>query len=80
MEDGIQLPFGLLTVPSDAVWITWGPSGLHATDKLHESLYKGVLIYLGDILIYTEMMEEYIKLVRVVLEKLRAALCKTVQV
>lgn len=37
---------------------------------LHEYLYKGVLIYLNDILIYTEIMAEHIKLVRGVLKKL----------
>lgn len=39
-------------------------------EVLHEHLYKGVLVYLDDILIYTKVMEEHIKLVRVVLEKL----------
>lgn len=40
---------------------------------LHEHLYKGVLVYLNDILIHTETMAEYIKLVRGVLKKLWAA-------
>lgn len=38
---------------------------------LHEHLYKGVLIFLDNVLIFTEMMEEHVKLARVVLEKLK---------
>lgn len=30
---------------------------------LHEHLYKGVVVYLDDILIYTEIMEEHVRLV-----------------
>lgn len=42
-------------------------------EVLHEHLYHGVLVYLDDILIYTNTMEEHILLVRKVLEKLLAA-------
>lgn len=35
-------------------------------------LFKGILVYLGDILIYTESMEEHVKLDRAVLEELCA--------
>lgn len=38
---------------------------------LHEHLYKGVLVFLDNILFFTEMMEEHVKLVRVVLKKLK---------
>lgn len=41
-------------------------------EVLHEYLYKEVLVYLDDILIYTETMEEHIKLVHAVLKKLRS--------
>lgn len=37
---------------------------------LHGHLYKGVLVYLSDILIYTETMAEHVKLVHEVLKKL----------
>lgn len=40
---------------------------------LHEHLYREVLVYLGNILIYTEIMAEHVKLVRAVLKKLQAA-------
>lgn len=44
---------------------------LHLTNKvLHDFLYQGVLVYLDDILIYTETMEEHMKLVREVLKRL----------
>lgn len=50
-------------------------------DVLHEHLYKGVLVYQDDILIYTETKEENVKLVRAVVEKLRRAqLYKVLQV
>lgn len=50
-------------------------------EVLHDYLYNGVLVYLADILMYTEIMEEHVKLVRVVLKRLQAAelyakLCK----
>lgn len=37
---------------------------------LHEHLYRGVLVYLDNILIYTKTMEEHVHLVRSVLTKL----------
>lgn len=40
---------------------------------LHKYLYKGVLVYLEDILIFTETMEEHVKLVYQVFKKLLAA-------
>lgn len=42
-------------------------------EVLHEHLYRGVLVYLDDILVYSKMMEEHIVLVRQVLSKLLAA-------
>lgn len=36
-------------------------------------MYKGMLVYIDDLLIYTETMAEHVKLVRVGLKKLRAA-------
>lgn len=42
-------------------------------EVLHEHLYKGILVYLHDILIYTKMKAEHVKLVRAILNKLRAA-------
>lgn len=41
-------------------------------EVLHEHLYKGVLVYLNDILIYTETMAEHVKLIRAVLKKVTA--------
>lgn len=42
-------------------------------EVLHEHLNKVVLVYMKDILIYTETMAEHVKLVKVVLKKLRDA-------
>lgn len=42
-------------------------------EVLHEHLYRGVLVYLEDILIYTQTMEDQTHLVCQVLEKLLAA-------
>lgn len=39
-------------------------------EVLHEHLYKEVLVYMYDILIYSKMTEEHVKLVREVLRKL----------
>lgn len=39
----------------------------------HKHLYKRVLVYLDNILIYTETKAEHVKLVREVLKKLKAA-------
>lgn len=36
-------------------------------EVLHEHLFKGILVYLDDILIYTKTMAEHVKLVREVL-------------
>lgn len=41
-------------------------------EVLHEHLYKHILVYLDDILIYTETKDEHIKVVGTVLEKLWA--------
>lgn len=50
------------------------PHRIHATDEvLHEHLYKGILVYLDNILIYTESPEKHVKLVRTVLRKLQEA-------
>lgn len=58
-------------------WVLpFGPQGALAVfmqlinEVLHEHLYKGVLVFLNDILIFTETMEEHFNLVRAVLEKL----------
>lgn len=40
-------------------------------EVLHKYLYKGLLVYLDDILIYTKTMVEHVKLVRAVLNKLQ---------
>lgn len=50
-------------------------------EVLHEHLYKGVLVYLDSILIFSEMLEKHIKLVQQVLKKsftakLYVKLCK----
>lgn len=37
---------------------------------LNEHLYNGVLVYLGDLLIYTKTKENHVKLVRALLEKI----------
>lgn len=42
-------------------------------EALHEELYKRVLVYLDDILIYTETMTEHMKLVCVMLKKVCTA-------
>lgn len=59
------LPFGLQRAPAVFMQLI--------NKVLHEYLYKGVLTYLDDILIYTETKEEHVKLVRVVLKKLHTA-------
>lgn len=65
MKDRIQQHFGLQGTPTMFMQLI--------NKVLHKHLYKGVLVYLNDILIYTETMEEHIKLVRAVLEKLLKA-------
>lgn len=42
-------------------------------EVLHEHLFKGILVYLDYILIYSEAMEEHVKLVETVLQKLLVA-------
>lgn len=42
-------------------------------EVLHDYLYKGVLVYLKDTLIFTETMEEHVKSVHQVLKKLLEA-------
>lgn len=74
MENRIQLPFRLLSVLSNALWAAGGPCCIHATNEiLHEHLYKGVLVYLSNILIDTETSEDHVKLVRAVLKELQRA-------
>lgn len=60
------LPFGLLRAPTIFMQLS--------NKILHEQLYKGVLVYLVDILIYIKSMTEHVKLVRTVLKKLWAKL------
>ncbi|XP_013928332.1 PREDICTED: RNA-directed DNA polymerase homolog [Thamnophis sirtalis] len=59
------MPFGLQGAPVVFMQLI--------NEVLHEHLYKGVIVYLDDILIYMETREEHVKLVRTVLKKLRAA-------
>ncbi|XP_060539018.1 uncharacterized protein LOC132709560 [Pantherophis guttatus] len=59
------MPFGLQGAPAVFMQLI--------NEVLHEHLYKGVLVYLDDILIYTETIDEHIPLVRQVLEKLLRA-------
>lgn len=75
VEDSVQLPIRLFPVLSIPIWVTGSLLVLMQliNEVLHEHLYKEVLVYMNDILIYTETMEEHVRLVRVVLEKLQAA-------
>lgn len=59
------LPFGLQGAPAVFMQLI--------NQVLHDHLYKGVLVYLDDILIYSECLNDHVKLVRTVLKKLRAA-------
>lgn len=59
-----MLPFGLQGAPTIFMQLI--------NEVLHEHLYKGVLVYLDDILINTKTMEEHIKLMCMVLKKFRA--------
>lgn len=59
------LPFGLHGAPTMFMQLI--------NEVLHEHLFKGVLVYLDYILIYTEAMEEHVKLVETVLQKLLVA-------
>lgn len=59
------MPFGLQGAPAVFMQLI--------NEVLHEHLYRGVLVYLDDILIYTATMEEHVRLVRQVLKKLLEA-------
>ncbi|XP_013928253.1 PREDICTED: atrial natriuretic peptide-converting enzyme [Thamnophis sirtalis] len=59
------MPFGLQEASAVFMQLT--------NEVLHEHLYKGVLVYMNDILIFTETIEDHIPLVHQVLEKLLAA-------
>ncbi|XP_039215403.1 uncharacterized protein LOC120315311 [Crotalus tigris] len=56
------MPFGLQGAPAVFMQLI--------NQVLHEHLYRGVLVYLDDILIYTTTKDEHINLVRQVLQKL----------
>ncbi|KAK9406808.1 hypothetical protein NXF25_005582 [Crotalus adamanteus] len=56
------MPFGLQGAPAVFMQLI--------NEVLHEHLYRGVLVYLDDILIYSQTLEEHVKLVRTVLKKL----------
>ncbi|KAK9395445.1 retrotransposon-derived protein PEG10 [Crotalus adamanteus] len=56
------MPFGLQGAPAVFMQLI--------NEVLHDHLYKGVLVYLDDILIYSTNMNDHIKLVREVLKKL----------
>ncbi|XP_039213407.1 uncharacterized protein LOC120314410 [Crotalus tigris] len=59
------MPFGLQGAPAAFMQLI--------NQVLHEHLYRGILVYLDDILIYTTTMEEHVALVRKGLEKLLEA-------
>ncbi|XP_039178262.1 uncharacterized protein LOC120298525 [Crotalus tigris] len=59
------MPFGLRGAPAVFMQLI--------NQVLHEHLYRGVLVYLDDILIYTATREEHVSLVRQVLRKLLEA-------
>ncbi|XP_013918991.1 PREDICTED: symplekin [Thamnophis sirtalis] len=59
------MPFGLQGAPT--VFMQY------INEVLHNHLYCGVLIYLDDILIFSETLEEHVKLVQKVLKKVLAA-------
>ena len=44
-------------------------------EVLHDLLYKGVVVYLDDILLYSENKTEHVKLVREVLKRLLRIVC-----
>ncbi|XP_039197259.1 malonyl-CoA-acyl carrier protein transacylase, mitochondrial isoform X1 [Crotalus tigris] len=56
------MPFGLQGAPTVFMQLI--------NQVLHKYLYRGVLVYLDDILIYTTTLEEHVHLVRQVLRKL----------
>ena len=50
-------------------------------NTVHDYLYQGVLVYLDDILIYSQDEQEHIELVKKVLTKLHGAVvCKIVKI
>lgn len=77
MENLFQSPAGVLPVQSPPFGFQGAPAVFMQliNEVLHEHTYKGVLVYLNDILIYTEMNVEHMKLVRAVLKKLRDTNC-----
>ncbi|KAK9397281.1 hypothetical protein NXF25_020642 [Crotalus adamanteus] len=56
------MPFGLQGAPAVFMQLI--------NEVLHDHLYRGVLVYLDDILIYSQTLEEHVQLVRTVLRKL----------
>lgn len=54
------MPFGLQGAPAVFMQVI--------NEVLHEHLYRGVLVYLDNILIYTKDMQEHTRLVRQVLK------------
>lgn len=56
------MPFGLQGAPAVFMQLI--------NEMLHEHLYKGILVYLNNILIFSETLEEHTKLVHQVLKKL----------
>ena len=62
------MPFGLCNAPASFQSII--------NEVLRELLNEGVIVYIDDILIYSETMEEHVAIVRKILGKLRnASLC-----
>ena len=61
----LMMPFGLCNAPASFQAMI--------NQVLRELLDEGVLVYIDDILIYSEMEEEHIHLVSKVLEKLKKA-------
>lgn len=71
MENSSQLPIHVFS--SKYSCLTYRASAMFMkliNEVLHEHLYKHILVYLDDILIYTETKDEHIKVVGTVLEKL----------
>jgi len=56
------MPFGLTNAPS--------VFQRHLNNILAEKIYRGVVVYIDDILIYSKTEEEHIELVRWVLQRL----------
>lgn len=67
-------PLGSSQFQKITIWVTALDVFMQLINEvLHEHLYRGVLVYLVDILICTNTMEEHTWLVRRVLQKLLAA-------